>query len=261
MRILLVEDDESLVYVLTVALTRQNYTLDVAMDGETGWEMVEACDYDLILLDVVLPKLDGISLCRRLRSHTRSVPIILLTARDTTNDKLMGLDAGADDYVVKPFELEVLSARIRALLRRGNRTVIPVVAWGRLSLNQNSREVKYGQESLHLSRREYQILELFLRHPTRVFNRGAIVDQIWAFDEDPPTEDTVKSHIKSIRRKLKRVGADNMLETLYGQGYRLNPNFDTLESPPEIVDPLKTPQVVNSLPLPSTIPLSLEQNR
>jgi diguanylate cyclase (GGDEF)-like protein len=227
MRILLIEDDESIVYVLTIALVRQHYVLDVATDGEVGWDMIQSCNYDLVLLDVMLPKLDGIGLCRRLRDQGNSVPVILLTARDTTNDKLMGLDAGADDYVVKPFELEVLSARIRALLRRGDQAVMSLLTWGELTLNFNTREVHYQGSLIAFSRREYQILELFLHNPHRVFSRSAIVDQLWSFDEDPPTEDTVKSHVKTIRRKFKALGARNLVETLYGQGYRLNPAYQT----------------------------------
>lgn len=227
MRILLVEDDESLVDALTSALTRQNYVVDVAIDGEAGWEMAESYTYDLILLDVMLPKLDGIHLCRRLRQKANSVPLMLLTAKDSTDDTLIGLDAGADDYVVKPFELDVLSARIRALLRRGTQAIVPMLTWGTLILNPNSREIQYGDAPLHFSRREYQILELFLRNPERVLNRRSIVEQVWSFDEDPPTEDTIKSHIKSIRRKFKALGAENIVETLYGQGYRLNPDYQT----------------------------------
>lgn len=223
MRILLVEDENSMVQVLQTVLTAQNYVVDVAQDGLSGWELVESFAYDLILLDVMMPKLDGISFCRRLREKGNSVLVMLLTARDTTTDKLIGLDAGADDYMVKPFDIQELSARIRALLRRSHTTTTTVLTCGELCLDPNACEITYAEQPLPLSRKEYLLLELFLRNPTRVFSRSAILDQVWSFSEDPPDEDTIKSHIKSIRRKLNAVGVGNLIETLYGQGYRINP--------------------------------------
>lgn len=223
MRILLVEDENSMVQVLQTVLTAQNYVVDVAQDGLSGWELVESFAYDLVLLDVMMPKLDGISFCRRLREKGNSVLVMLLTARDTTTDKLIGLDAGADDYMVKPFDIQELSARIRALLRRSHTTTTTVLTCGELCLDANACEITYADQPLPLSRKEYLLLELFLRNPTRVFSRSAILDRVWSFSEDPPDEDTIKSHIKSIRRKLNAVGVGNLIETLYGQGYRINP--------------------------------------
>jgi DNA-binding response OmpR family regulator/HPt (histidine-containing phosphotransfer) domain-containing protein len=222
MRVLLVEDDESIVEIVTATLQQQNYVVDVAADGEAGWELLETFPYDLVLLDILLPKLDGISLCRRLRHRQKQILVMLLTAQDSTTDKLLGLDGGADDYVVKPFDIQELAARVRALLRRGNVLSAPVLSCGGLQLDPSTCEVTYRGQPLRFSRKEYLLLELFLRHLNRVFSRSAIVDQIWSFDEDPPNEDTVKSHIKSIRRKLDAVGAGDVIETLYGQGYRLN---------------------------------------
>ena len=230
MRILLVEDDESIVDVLTVILTERNYRVDVARDGQAGWEIAESQTYDLILLDVGLPKLDGISVCRRLRQVGNQVLVMLMTARDTTTDKLFGLDAGADDYVVKPFNLQELTARIRALLRRRGAIASPILEWGCLSLDPNTRGVTYEENPLQFSHKEFQLLELFLQHPNRVFSRSAIVNEVWSLDETPPNEDTVKSHIKSIRRKLDVFDARDLIETLYGQGYRLNPDY-RLEKP------------------------------
>ncbi|WP_416674894.1 response regulator [Egbenema bharatensis] len=225
MRILLVEDDESIVELLTAVLVGQNYVVDVATDGESGWELVEAFPYDLILLDIMLPRLDGISFCRRLRERNNPVLVMLLTVRDTTTDKLMGLDGGADDYVIKPFNSQELIARVRALLRRGSTVLSSVLEYGGLQLDPNTRNVAYNGASLQFSRKEYLLLELFLRSPHRVFSRRAIVEHLWSFDEEAPVEDTVKSHIKNIRKELRRVGAGDLLETLYGQGYRLNPSF------------------------------------
>lgn len=136
MKILLVEDNERISEALAAALIDQYYTVDTVADGLAGWEMVEAYSYDLLLLDIMLPKLDGISLCQQLRKHGYSLPILLLTARDTSTDKIMGLDAGADDYVVKPFDLQELMARIRALLRRGSSTLPPILELTRVGFLQ-----------------------------------------------------------------------------------------------------------------------------
>lgn len=151
MRILLVEDDDVLAQAVATTLSKQNYVVDIAADGEVGWELVSVCHYDLILLDIVLPKLDGISLCRQLRQAGYQMLILLLTAKDTKTDRILGLDAGADDYVVKPFDFQELLARIRALLRRGNTFLPPVLAWGCLRLDPSSSEVNYGEIAIHLT--------------------------------------------------------------------------------------------------------------
>lgn len=224
MRFLIVEDDQRLAEPLAEALTNQHYVVDVANDGQQGWEFVEAFDYDLLLLDVLVPKLDGISLCRQVRSQGYQMPILLLTARDTTHDKVMGLDAGADDYVVKPYKLEELSARIRALLRRGSVSLPAVLEWGSLRLDPNACEVNYGDSPLPVTPKEYRLLELFLRHNSSVLSRSTILENLWSFDE-PPDEDSVKAHIKRLRQKLKVAGApDDFIETVYGMGYRLKRN-------------------------------------
>ena len=222
MKILLVEDDERIADALKEALTDQNYSVDMATDGEEGWRFVEACAYDLIVLDVMLPKLDGIRLCQRMRSHGFKMPVMMLTARDTSTDKVIGLDAGADDYVVKPFDLPELSARIRALLRRGNSSLPPILEWEHLRLNPSSCQVTYADQELHLTPKEYALLELFLRNSGRVLSRSVIIDRVWSYDEDPPSEETVKVHLKDLRKKLKVAGAPaNLIETVYGLGYRL----------------------------------------
>jgi DNA-binding response OmpR family regulator len=221
MRILLVEDDRSVAEAVAAALIDQLYAVDVVNDGEAAWQQVNILSYDLMLLDMILPKLDGVSLCQRLRSHGHGIPILMLTASDTTIDKVAGLDAGADDYVVKPIPLLELLARIRALLRRGSSPSLPVLKWGNLSLNPSTYEVTYEEQSLHLTPKEYSLLELFLRNGRRVLSRGAIVEHIWSL-EDPPEEDTVKAYIKTLRQKLKAVGAPHdLIETVHSVGYRL----------------------------------------
>jgi two-component system, OmpR family, response regulator len=226
MRVLLVEDEESVVEALKAIFAEQNFVVDIATNGEDGWQLVDGYPYDLVVLDVMLPKLDGITFCRRLRAKKNSVLVLMLTARDTTTDKLLGLDAGADDYVVKPFNLQELSARIRALLRR-NRThaIADVLECGGFRLDATTRETNYRGQPLQFSRKELLILELLMRNPQQVFSRSLIVDRLWAYNEDPPNEDTIKSHVKTIRRKLGIAGASDLIETLYGQGYRINPAF------------------------------------
>lgn len=221
MRILLVEDDLQLADMLTEALTDHQYVVDVAKDGQIAWDWVQTLEYDLILLDVTLPKLDGVSFCQKLRARNATLPILMLTARDTIADKITGLDAGADDYMVKPFDLQELMARIRALLRRGKSTSPPNLSWGNLQLNPSTYEVSYQQQPLHLTPKEFAILELLISSGRRVLSRSAIIERIWSL-EDPPTEETVKSHIKSLRHKLRSANApEDFIETVHSLGYRL----------------------------------------
>jgi DNA-binding response OmpR family regulator len=221
MRILLVEDDEVIIGVLEKALTRQHYSVDTATNGQMGWELVATYRYDLIILDIGLPKLNGIEFCQRLRAHHYLVPVLLLTAQNSSDDKILGLDAGADDYVVKPFELLELLARIRVLLRRGSLPQITVLEWGNLRLDPGVRIATYNGQALTLTPKEYRLLELFLRNPQRVFSRNDILNHLWS-SEASPGEDTVTVHIKDLRRKLKQASApSDVIETVYGHGYRL----------------------------------------
>lgn len=231
MKILLVEDDSYTQEVLQATLTKQNFLVDGATDGETAWELLGQFTYDLLLLDVMLPKLDGISLCRRLRQAENPILIMLLTTRDKLTDKLLGLESGADDYLTKPIDLQELTARIHTLTRRNPLVSNSILTYDRLCLDPISRQVTYNGQLLKIGRKEYLILELLLRHPHQVFNRSEIIDRLWSLDQEIPTEATVKSHIRSIRRKLEQVGGEDLIETLYGQGYRLNP---ALEKPPAL---------------------------
>jgi two-component system OmpR family response regulator len=228
MRILLVEDDLRLAETLAEALSDQLYTVDIAANGLLAWDYVKSLEYDLVLLDVMLPELDGITLCQQLRSQGYLMPILMITARDTVSDKITGLDAGADDYIVKPVDLGELFARIRALLRRGGTTSQPILEWGAIKLDPSTYEVSYANKNLSLTRKEYSILELLLRNGRRVLSRSMIIDHIWKL-ESPPEEDTVKVHIRSLRQKLRASGAsDNLIETLHGIGYRLAVVSNTL---------------------------------
>lgn len=221
MKILVVEDNEGIAFAIEELLDEQNYIVEVALDGQAGWELLGVFDYDVIVLDVMLPKIDGVDLCRKLRSNGCKTPILMLTARDALQDKVKGLDAGADDYLIKPFQNDELLARIRALLRRGETALPPVLSWGDLCVDPNNCEVTYQQKVLNLSPKEYRLLEFFLRHPRRMFSRSQLLDHLWSMDQIPE-EATVKAHISSLRQKLKTAGLESdVIETVYGLGYRL----------------------------------------
>ena len=222
MKLLLVEDDEMIAMTLAQVLANYHYTVDRAADGQIAWEMVTRYEYDLILLDVIIPKLDGVSLCRQLRFSGYQMPILLLSALDTSPDRVNGLEAGADDYVIKPFNMPELLARIKALLRRGKVTVPQtILTWEELKFNPDTGEVFYQEKILHLTPKEYHLLELFLRNPGRIFSRVVILDRLWSMDESPG-EEAVTTHIKGLRQKLKSAGmTTDLIETVYGLGYRL----------------------------------------
>lgn len=223
MRILIIEDDERIAKPLAEDLKHQHHVVDIACDGIEGWEYAQAGNYDLILLDLMLPRLDGITLCKRLRASNYNAFILMLTARDTTPNKIIGLDAGADDYLVKPFDLEELAARIRALSRRSQETRQLILMHGDLQLDPRNCHVTYGNKPLSLTHKEYMVLECFLKNPTQVLTRSAILDKLWEFDK-LSGEETVKTHITNLRKKLRAVGSsEDFIETVYGIGYRLCP--------------------------------------
>ncbi|NEO99134.1 MAG: response regulator [Symploca sp. SIO2E9] len=227
MKILLVEDDEGFTEVIKQALSSQHYLVDLANNGQAGWELAESFEYDLILLDWMLPKLNGIDFCQRRRQMGDCTPIILMTAQDNSTKKVAGLDAGADDYLVKPFEVEELLARIRALLRRGSSSGMPVIECASLRLDPVQCQVTYEGKLLHLTPKEYALLELFLRNPQRIFSQSALLDHLWSFEE-PPSENAVRTQIKGLRKKLKQVGAaGDLIETVYGLGYRLKSEVES----------------------------------
>ncbi|NJK75556.1 MAG: response regulator transcription factor [Oscillatoriales cyanobacterium RU_3_3] len=221
MRILVVEDDVQIADMLAEALTNRQYAIDVAQDGEMAWNWIETMEYDLVLLDITLPKMNGLLFCQKLRDRNFSIPVLMLTARDTIADKIIGLDAGADAYMVKPFDLEELMAQIRALLRRKGSTIRSKLCWGNLSLDPDTYEVMFEQQLLHLTPKEYALLELLVNNGRRVLSRPGIIDRLWSIDESP-TEEAVKTHIRTLRQKLRAAGApDDFIETVHGLGYRM----------------------------------------
>ncbi len=229
MKILCVEDDQSLAKQLEQILLEKDFQVDLAYDGQSGFDLAEVIPYDLILLDWGLPKLDGVHFCQKLRVDKFSnpplnfdTPIMLMTARNTLTHKIIGLDAGADDYVVKPFRIEELLARIRALLRRKPVMHSGILTWGELTLNPVNGQVAYQGSEIHLKPKEYELLKLFLRNPNQIFSISRLLDWIWTFD-DPPSDNAVRAQIKGLRQKLKGVGLWDIIETIYKLGYRLKP--------------------------------------
>jgi DNA-binding response OmpR family regulator len=222
MRILVVNEDNLVTNLLKRSLTDHRHVVDMANNGQAGWEYLESNQYELILLSLHLPKMNGISFCSEMRSQGYTIPILLIIARDACQAGIQGLDAGADDYITKPLDLKELNARIRALSRR--KKVIPhtVIQVNELVLDPTSCQVNYKTKPLKLTAKEYSILELFLRNPQRVYSRSQILDLIWTF-ENPPSEESVKTHIQGLRKKLRQVGAKNWIENIYGMGYILNP--------------------------------------
>jgi DNA-binding response OmpR family regulator len=221
MKILLVDDDQILIDLLSRNLAEQNYVIDAVTDGEQGWIYGSTYNYDLIILDWSLPKLDGISLCQRFRANGYDTPILLLTARHGSQNKIKAFDAGADDYLCKPFDVEELTARIRALLRRQNCDFLPVLTWGALQLDPCTCEVTYQGQVLSLTAKEYGLLELFLHHNQEVISIEDIIDNLWSSTEYP-AEATVRSHLRRLRQKLKLAGLPkDLIETLPGRGYCL----------------------------------------
>ncbi len=221
MRFLIVEDNVQLAEIIVEALSDRSCVVDVAGDGEAAWHCIESLEYDLIVLDLTLPKLDGISFCQRLRNRNSSLPVLMLTARDTINDEIIGLDMGADDYMVKPFDLQELIARIWTLLSQAGATVVGYLSWGNLRLNLKTGEVTYSEHFLSLVPAEYALLEVLVSSGRRVLSRSALISRIWSLPNSL-TEETVKSHIKSLQMKLSAVGApEDLIEIVHGLGYRL----------------------------------------
>lgn len=232
MKILCVEDDINFGQLLKKILVRHNYQVDWVEDGESAWKLAKESVYDLIILDLLLPTMNGIHLCQLIRSDkysggccNQNTPVILMTGLDAVTNKIAGLDAGADDYIVKPFDIEELLARIRALLRRSLNQLSPLLTWGELYLNPNSCEVSYGGKPIQLAKKEYEILEMFLRHPQQIFSHNLLLDSLWETNE-MPTQGALRAHIKGLRNKLRKAGVNDIFETVYKLGYRLKPLTD-----------------------------------
>jgi DNA-binding response OmpR family regulator len=220
MRILVVEDEERLAGLLRRGLSEAGHAVDVTGSGEEALDWVEAAPFDAIVLDVMLPGIDGLEVCRRLRRRRVQTPILLLTARDAIDDRVNGLDAGADDYLVKPFALAELLARLRALARRPAETQDPVLRAGDLRLEPATRRVWRGEREIALPNKEFRILEYLMRNPDRVLTRGMIADHVWDYDF-PNVTNVIDVHVRSLRAKLDDPYPGGLIQTVRGAGYRL----------------------------------------
>jgi DNA-binding response OmpR family regulator len=219
MRILVVEDDRRLSSIIKRGLVEEGYAVDTVYDGEEGQYFAESTTYDLIILDIMLPKKDGLQVCRDLRVKKINAPILMLTARDTVEDKVIGLDAGADDYMVKPFAFNELLARIRALLRRESLVKTPKLQVGELEMDTLTREVLYKGKLIELTNKEYIILEYFMRHPNMVISRTMLENHAWDYEFDS-ISNLIDVYIRKLRRKIGGDG-DSPIQTVRGAGYRL----------------------------------------
>jgi two-component system, OmpR family, response regulator len=220
MRVLVVEDEPRMAALLRRGLQEEGHAVDVASDGPEGLWLATENNYAAIVLDLMLPGFDGVELCRRLRAQNRWVPVLMLTARDAVGDRVRGLDAGADDYLVKPFSLLELAARLRALVRRDDRARPAVLTAGSLRLDPASKQAWRDTAELHLSAKEFALLEFFLRHPGTVLTRSQIIEAIWDFAYDGGSN-VVDQYVAYLRRKVDMPFGRHDIETVRGMGYRL----------------------------------------
>jgi len=219
-RLLLIEDDEGIVRFLSRALTYEGYQVDVATDGETGLALAREHMPDLVILDWMLPGMDGLEVARRLRAMGDNVLILMLTAKTSVADRVQGLDMGADDYMVKPFNMDELLARIRALLRRSRQEEPKIYRFADLELDTGTREARRGDRRIALTAKEYALLELFMRYPRQVLTREQIYDQVWQYDFGAGSN-LLEVYIRYLRRKLEAGGEPRLIHTLRGVGYVL----------------------------------------
>ncbi|MGH2559997.1 MAG: response regulator transcription factor [Thermomicrobiales bacterium] len=222
MRILLVEDESRLADLVHRGLEEAGHAVDVTGSGEDALDWIEAAPYDAVVLDVMLPGIDGFEVARRLRRAGTSTPILLLTARDAVADRVAGLDAGADDYLVKPFAFAELLARLRALARRPPETLDPLLRGGDVALDPATHTVWRDSEEVSLTTREFSILEYLLRNPNRVLTRAMIAEYVWDYDF-PNVTNVIDVHVHALRRKLGDPSPGRLIQTVRGVGYRLVP--------------------------------------
>ena len=220
MRILVVEDDRELASILDRALAEQLYAVEIAYDGETARHLALVEDYDAILLDLMIPAVDGVAVCRALRQAGKQTPVVMLTARDAVGDRVRGLDAGADDYVVKPFAMKELLARLRAQLRRSSQRTENVLKVGGLVLDPRSTHVRYGIHSITLTAKEFALLQFFMQHPDAVVSRTEIIENVWDANYNG-LGNVVDVYVNYLRNKLESYGEPRIIKTVRGRGYIL----------------------------------------
>lgn len=221
MKILVVEDDPELLEPLNTVLSQAGHVVDGVETSEVATWLLEHQEYDLLILDWMLPTGSGVNLCQHYRTSGKTAPVLMLTARDSTEDKITGLDAGADDYLVKPINMPELLARVRALARRSHQWQGSLFRLGDLSLDLATLRVEYRGRTVALSHREAQLLELFLRHPRQILTRDQIEQALWNWESEPG-HNAITVQIRRLRQRLQLVGCDRWIETVYGAGYRFS---------------------------------------
>jgi two-component system copper resistance phosphate regulon response regulator CusR len=220
MRLLVVEDDRKVAGFIQMGLREEGFAVDVARDGSEASSLVHLTDYDAIILDVMLPQKNGLQVAAEMRREGRKTPILMLTARDTTEDVVRGLDAGADDYLAKPFRFDELLARLRALTRRRGPTGLERLAYGPLELDRLKHQVRTGGKTLDLTPREFQLLEHFMLHAEEVVRRTELLEKVWDMSFDPESN-VVDVHVGNLRRKLRDAECGEMIQTVRGVGFSL----------------------------------------
>ena len=220
MKILVVEDDRKVASFIEQGLREEGYAVDVARDGEEATMMAHVYDYDLLVLDVMLPKKTGLQIAAELRREGRVAPILMLTARDTTEDVVRGLDAGADDYLSKPFKFDELLARVRALVRRGGAARTELLRYGPLEMDRLKHKVRANGKALDLTPKEFHLLQHFLLHPEEVVRRTELLEKVWDMHFDPESN-VVDVHVGNLRRKLREATGVDLVSTVRGVGFRM----------------------------------------
>ncbi len=220
MRVLLIEDDVTIARLLKEGLEDESYAVDIARDGSEGYRTAAADDYDVIILDIMLPEMNGYEVCRSLRNDGSKTPILMLTARDAERDIVEGLDTGADDYLAKPFSFDVLLARIRALLRRPNEKLEEILQVGDLKLDPSSKKVTRASQEINLTAKEYGVLEYLMRNKGKVLSKEQIISHVWDFDADV-LPNNVELFIMFLRRKIDKPFKSKLIHTVSGFGYKL----------------------------------------
>ena len=221
MKILIVEDEHLIANALKKGLEQEHYTVDLAFDGETGFDLASSGDYDLILLDLMLPKMNGLEICHQLREQQIQTPILMLTAKSQIEDKIKGFNSGADDYLTKPFAFEELLARVRALVRRPQKSASEIISVGDLSLNLSTYEVIRQGKNITLSSKEYSLLECLMRHANKILNKDQLIQHVWSYESDI-LPNTVEVYIRNLRQKIDQPFKTKLIKTVRGFGYKIS---------------------------------------
>lgn len=221
MKILVVEDEHLIATSIKKGLEQEHYTVDISFDGTDGYDLASTGDYDVILLDLMLPGMDGLSICQKLRGENNHTPILMLTAKNQIEDKIKGLNSGADDYLTKPFAFEELLARVRALGRRPHQSVGKILTVGDLSLDTTTYQIKRGNQEIRLSDKEYSLLECLMRHSGQILNKDQLIQYVWSYESDI-LPNTIEVYIRNLRQKIDNPFKKKLIQTIRGFGYKVS---------------------------------------